>query len=344
MIRVLIADDSSTVRAYLKNVLETDTGIAVVSEVADGPSAVAATEEIRPDLVVMDVHMPGCDGLEATRQIMSSVPTPIIIISGAGDNHGVALSLSATEAGALMAMPKPSLIMGADHDVFGDELRSMVRAMSEVKLVRRWKGERSTEHRDPLSPPPSSVSMVGVGASTGGPVALRTVLSALPGDFPVPILIVQHIANGFVEGLRDWMASETDLTVEVGTQGSRIRGGTVYIAPDDQHLVVIMPGYIGLTTSPPVGRFRPSASVLFESMAKVAGPSSIAVVMTGMGNDGVAGATKLRDAGGYVIAQNQSSSVVYGMAQEASRAGIVSEELALTRIAGRLESLAGGYR
>lgn len=341
MIRVLVADDSPTVRSYLRHVLETDPGITVIDEVTEGPAAVRRTEELRPDLVIMDVHMPGCDGLEATRRIMTSSPTPIIVISGASDTDGVTLSLQATEAGALTAMPKPARMMGADSEFFGEELRAMAKAMSQVKVVRRWKSKGWGDGRPPAPAPPKAVMAIGIGASTGGPVALRTILKSLPPDFPVPILVVQHIAKGFTTGLRDWLADGVDLEVEVATMARRVHPGHVYLAPDDRHLTLLEPDLLTLSAAPPVGRFRPSVSVLFESMARVAGADSVAVILTGMGDDGVSGAVDIRDAGGYVIGQDRASSVVYGMAKEAQRAGVVSEELDLERIGSRLNEIVG---
>lgn len=341
MIRVLVADDSPTVRSYLRHVLETDPEIAVIEEVAEGPAAVRRTEQLQPDLVIMDVHMPGCDGLEATRRIMTTVPTPIIVISGASDTDGVSLSFQATEAGALTAMPKPARMVGADSEFFAEELRAMAKAMSEVKVVRRWKGKGWGEARPAAASPPDAVSVIGIGASTGGPVALRTILKALPGDFPVPIVVVQHIAKGFTPGLRDWLADGVTLEVEVATMARRVHPGTVYLAPDDRHLTLLEPDLLTTSAAPPVGRFRPSVSVLFESLARVAGASALAVILTGMGDDGVSGAASIRDAGGYVMGQDRASSVVYGMAKEAKRANVVSEELTLERIAPRLLDIVG---
>lgn len=340
MIRVLIADDSPTVRSYLRHVLETDPEITIIDEVTEGPAAVRRTEELRPDLVIMDVHMPGCDGLEATRRIMTTAPTPIIVISGASDTDGVTLSFQATEAGALTAMPKPARMVGADSEFFAEELRAMAKAMSQVKVVRRWKG-KAWDARQPTETPPDAVAAVGIGASTGGPVAVRTILKALPSDFPVPILVVQHIAKGFTPGLRDWLAEGVDLEIEVATMARRVHPGTVYLAPDDRHLTLLEPDLLTLSAAPPVGRFRPSVSVLFESMARVLGASALGVILTGMGDDGVSGASNIRDAGGYVVGQDRASSVVYGMAKEAQRANVISEELDIDRIAPRLVEIVG---
>jgi two-component system, chemotaxis family, protein-glutamate methylesterase/glutaminase len=339
MIRVLLADDSATARELLRAILEMDGDIRVVGEAHDGAEAVELAQEIRPDLIVMDVQMPIADGIEATKEIMMRVPTPILIVSAVSDRD-VDLSLSATQAGALMALPKPSSPASPRFESAAAELRSMVRAMSQVKVVRRWSARAPAdvvEVRPPRNPVAGEV--VAIGASTGGPAALRQILMALPRTFPAPILVVQHIARDFTAGFADWLGSSCELRVKLAQRGEPLAAGTVYVAPDDVHLGVAANGVVKLTQSPAQGGFRPSATHLFDSAARAYGPRLIAVVLTGMGSDGADGLEVARREGAYVLAQDEATSVVYGMAQEAVRRGVVNAIVPLGQIAQRLGEL-----
>ncbi len=348
MIRVLVAEDSPTARALLVAMLSSEPGIQVVGEAADGHQAVEMAERLRPDLVTMDVHMPGMDGLEATKRIMMRAPCPIIIVSSAARQGEVELSLEATRAGALLALPKPS---GPSSPAFESDRRqlvSMVRAMSGVKVVRRH-GESSRPGSPPATAPQNNrgksgtVQLVAIAASTGGPAAVRAILSELPRSFPVPMLVVQHIARGFTDGLVHWLDSDTLLKVRIGELGEPALPGNVYLAPDDRHLGCrIGPSgdlRIVLDNAPPVGAFRPSASYLFRSCSEALGNEVLSVILTGMGDDGVAGLRVARSGGGYVIAQDEASSVIYGMPREAQRAGVVDAVLPLESIARRITEL-----
>ncbi len=341
MIRVLVAEDSPTARALLVEMLTSDPGITVVGEARNGLEAVEMAERLRPDLITMDVQMPELDGLEATMRIVGKIPTPIIIVSSQANASEVELSLEATRAGALMVLPKPEGPLSPRFREQQDQLVAMVKAMSDVKVVRRWGASTPAKaHRAIGRPAPSrSVErprLVAIGASTGGPAALRDMLSAMPANFGLPILVVQHISKGFVNGLANWLGANTKLQVRVATAAETARPGVVYLAPDDTHLGIREDGRISLSTAAPVGSFRPSASHLFQSIAEAFGGRSIAVILTGMGDDGVAGLRSVHAAGGLVIAQDEGTSVVYGMPREAARAGIVSVVLPLPEIAPRL--------
>jgi two-component system chemotaxis response regulator CheB len=317
LIRVLIAEDSPTTRQFLVEALSADPDIAVIATATNGVEAIDLVVELRPDLVVMDVHMPVADGLEATKAIMGRVPTPIIIISSAARTQDVELSLTATQAGALMALPKPA--SPADVDEFSNQLVGMAKAMAQVKVVRRWAGPKASS---PVTPPirhrPGAsrpIRLVAIAASTGGPAALRRILEDLPRDFPAPILVVQHIARGFAAGFAEWLGGGSRLRVKVAEGGELLRPGTVYVAAEDGHLGASSNGTAALSTVAPIGGFRPSATWLFDSVGHSFGPSAAAVVLTGMGRDGVDGLETIRAAGGRVSVQDEASSVVYGMAQ-----------------------------
>jgi two-component system, chemotaxis family, protein-glutamate methylesterase/glutaminase len=336
MIRVIIADDSATARELLRAVLELDGDIEVVAEAHDGVEAVEVVQQVRPDLVVMDVHMPIADGLEATKEIMMRAPTPILIVS-AVTHRDVDLSLSATQAGALMALPKPESPASPRFEDSARELRAMVRAMAQVKVVRHWSA--SHQPRSVIVKPRSRAvpgELVAIAASTGGPAALRRILMDLPRTFPAPILVVQHIARDFTAGFSDWLGASCALRLKLAERGEMPLPGTVYVAPDDAHLGVDAEGRVKLSHSPPISGFRPSATHLFDSTARTHGPRLVAVVLTGMGSDGADGLVTARDAGAYIMAQDETTSVVYGMAQEAVRRGVVNAIVPLGQIADRL--------
>ena len=356
MIRVLVVDDSATARTLLVSLLAAEPDMKVVGEGTTGRDAVEMASQLMPDLITMDVHMPVMDGLEATKQIMIQSPRPIIIVSSAVHSDEVELSLEAMRAGALMVMAKPQ---GPSSPDFASERRQfvrMVRAMSQVKVVRRHGNmspySMSTPPARPASTLPSRARRAGgaqpfrliaIGASTGGPAAVRTILADMPADFSVPILVVQHIARGFSAGLADWLSHETPLRVKLAELGEPAAAGTVYIAPEDRHLgcQVDERGDVRLLLdrSPPVGAFRPSASFLFHSAADSLGAGVLAVILTGMGDDGVSGLRTLKGRGGRVLAQDESTSVIYGMPREAVRAGVVDTTLPITAIARKLVEL-----
>lgn len=338
MIRTVVAEDSPTVLELLVEVLQSDPEISIVGLATNGAEAVDRVLELAPDLVVMDINMPKMDGLEATREIMVREPTPILIVSSAASQRQLELSLSATQAGALHVLPKPEHPGSERFSEQCQQLVIMAKAMAAVKVVRRWPSHtRPAPAPSRLVRPAAPVRLVAIAASTGGPAALRRVLHDLPRDFAVPILVVQHIARGFANGFARWLGDGCRLRVKIAEDGEPLAARVVYIAPDDRHLAVDDQTRITLTDAPPVGGFRPSATHLFESVAKAAGATAAAVVLSGMGDDGVDGLHALYAAGGRVIAQDKNSSVVYGMAREAVRRGVVDMVLPLDAIAPQLK-------
>jgi two-component system, chemotaxis family, protein-glutamate methylesterase/glutaminase len=343
MIRVLLAEDSLTVRQLLVELLESDPEIEVVGQAKDGGEAVDLATRLRPDVVAMDVHMPVMDGLDATKEIMVRAPTPIVLVSSSSRVGDVETALNAMRAGALIVLEKPDDLRSARFEGHREQLIRMVKAMAQVKVVRRW------APRPPPRPAPAPVpvarrgvraKLVAIAASTGGPAVLQRILGDLPGDFPAPVLVVQHIAKGFVHGLAEWLNGSSAVRIKVAEQGEPLRPHLAYLCPDGRHLGVQAPGVVELSEAPPIGGFRPSGSYLFESAARAFGAATAAVILTGMGCDGVAGLRAVHAGGGAVLAQDEASSVVYGMPHEAVVAGVVDATLGVEEIAPHLVALA----
>jgi two-component system, chemotaxis family, protein-glutamate methylesterase/glutaminase len=338
MIRVLIADDSATARVLLRGILESDPQVRVVGEATNGAEAVELARGLRPELITMDVNMPVMDGLEATKQIMMSAPTPIIIVS-AIERAALDLSFDATQAGALIVVRKPAGPGDARYVMDRDQLVGMVKAMAQVKVVRRWGAPAATARPPRVRRTPAEGQLVVIGTSTGGPAALRRLLADLPSDFPAPVLVVQHIARGFISGLASWLGGGSRLPVRVAEDMQQLERATMLLAPDDRHLGVTRAGRVELSDAPAISGFRPSVTHLFRSAAQAYGPGVVAILLTGMGSDGVDGLRDVRESGGRILAQDAETSVVYGMAQEAVRAGLCSTLLPLERIAEHLADI-----
>jgi two-component system chemotaxis response regulator CheB len=344
MIRTLLAEDSPTARVLLTAVLQADPDFEVVGVAKDGAQAVAMTKQLLPNVIVMDLHMPEMNGLDATKQIMVEAPTPIVIVTASSDAHEVATSMNALRAGALTVMSKPLGPGSGDFDETVRQFVATIKAMSQVKVVRRWASPRS--FAPPSKPALTEISagpprILAIAASTGGPAALYRIFSELPGDFPVPILVVQHIAHGFVEGFGNWLNSGTKLAIKVARHGDALAPGAVYLARDDQHLGLLDRNTLAVSSAPRVGGFRPSASFLFESVGRLYGRGTLAVILTGMGQDGLEGLRTVREAGGRIIAQDEESSVVFGMPGAVVEAGFADLTLPLSAIALRLRQIIG---
>jgi two-component system chemotaxis response regulator CheB len=342
-INVLVVDDSKVVRMFLVHILGSDPQIRVIGEVDDGQAALEFVKENQPDVVLMDIHMPGLDGFEATRLIMETHPVPIIICSATTNPRELATTFRLLEAGAVACLEKPIGREHADFEAVVANLLQTIKLMSEVKVVRRWPRSRlaSSVMARPMELKSASggVKLIGIGASTGGPPVLQTILAGLPKDFPVPILVVQHIARGFLPGLAEWLNQTTGFQVHLGSYGTVPLPGHVYLAPDGFHMGLSPSGRILLTKEGPTNGLRPAVSYLFRTLAEVCGRHAVGVLLTGMGKDGAAELRYLKDKGATTIAQDRESSVVHGMPGEAIALGGAVCVLPADKIAGELIAL-----
>ncbi len=337
MIRVLVVDDSPTVRELLVRILQSDPDLRVVGMARDGQEAVSLAGQLRPDVITMDIRMPRMDGFQATKRIMQHYPTPIVVVSASVDAEDLKITFNAIRAGALTVVEKPSGPAGPAFEAMRDQLVTTVKLMSEVHVVRRWGTEMLRTAPVPPRPATGDVrtSVVAIAASTGGPGAVYQVLREL-NDCPVPILLVQHITRGFGQGMVDWLKGATRLRVETAQQGEVLKAGRVLVAPDDRHLQVRSDGRVNLVPRADDKELCPSADRLFASVAEAFGRRAIGVIMTGMGRDGVKGLEQLKVAGGRVLAQDEKSCVVFGMPKEAIAAGVVNRVVPLDQIAAAI--------
>ncbi len=340
MIRVLLVDDSPIALHILQRLLSRAPDIQVVGTASDGREALDLLPALNPDVICTDFHMRGMDGLEFTRAVMNRYPRPILVVSVSvePDSPNVFQLL---EAGAVDVYPKPRAILDADEDKLIRELASKIRIVAGVHVFRR----PATAPRVPLPPPVplpthAPVRIVAIGASTGGPQALREILSHLPADFPVPLVCVQHIGGDFLSGMVAWLAEASPLPVRIAAQDEIPQAGVVNFAPADSQLEFDERGRFSLSDAPPCNGHRPSVTVTLRAVARRFGAGAAGVLLTGMGRDGAEGMADIAAAGGVTIAQNEASSVVYGMPREAVALGAVQHLLPLEQIAPTLATLA----
>jgi two-component system chemotaxis response regulator CheB len=279
---------------------------------------------------------------------MAEYPAPIIVVTSADLDREAHISSQAARLGAVHVMKRPEGTTTAGYKAFAAKLIEQVKLMSTVRVVHRARsGTGLSPSASPAATPPLvrvgaapvKTDIVAIGSSTGGPAALYKILSELPADFPAPIVIVQHISFGFVEGLASWLDTASPLQVKVGKQGERIQAGSVYIAPDGQHMLVDRFGKISLNEAEMVGGFRPSVTPLFESVARANGPAAMGVILTGMGADGAVGMQSLHQAGAITLAQDQASCVVFGMPKEAIALGAIQHIVPLDKVAQKMTEL-----
>jgi two-component system, chemotaxis family, protein-glutamate methylesterase/glutaminase len=318
-LRVLVCEDSLVYATALQRMLEYDGDIKVVAVCTTAEDAIAALSRVEPDLVTMDVELPSLDGLEAVEWIMSSRPMPILVLSahlGPGSDKAAA----ALAAGALDALDKDDLDLRDRAGAAGAAFRHRVKVLSRARVIRHPRA-RLTGGAPHASGLQHRAAVIGVCASTGGPQVLARLLDALPADYPIPLLVVQHISSGFTEGLVRWLDQTVRLPVGIAADGAQAGHG-VWIAPEGAHLKFTATGRLSLDRRTVVGRHRPSGDVLLGSIATAARKLGVGVVLTGMGSDGAIGAAALRRTGGLAIAQDEESSAVYGMPKAAINLGV----------------------
>jgi two-component system chemotaxis response regulator CheB len=324
-VRAVVVEDSLLQRTYLVSILEAGGGIKVVGTAGEAGEAVRAVERLRPDVVTLDLQIPGGGGLAVIERVMATAATPILVLSSTISRNGCAVAVEAMAAGALEALPKPERWTAGDEAA----LRGRVRGLRGAHVIRHHRGLTPAPRARLVSFPdvkpalPGTGSpVVGLAASTGGPQALASVLAGL-GGLAAAVLVVQHIHADFFAGFVEWMGRDSALPVDVARSGMELRPGIVLLAPPGRHLTVGR-GRHGLRVvldAEPATLHRPSADALFRSLAASAGPSAVGAVLTGMGDDGAQGLLALRGAGGYTIAQDEASSAVYGMPAAAARSG-----------------------
>ncbi|MCC5932801.1 MAG: chemotaxis-specific protein-glutamate methyltransferase CheB [Balneolales bacterium] len=348
-IRVLIVDDSITSRKLHQRIIESDPGFEVAGMANDGQTALKMIRELRPDVVSMDIHMPVMDGIEATLLIMQQEPVPILIVSSLYNDSEKELAVRAMAAGAVYIMPKPN---GPGHENYGRSsalyLR-MLRNMAGVKVVRRKSAApKAVPRTEKLSPAEVSHTkafgdefrkIVVIGASAGGPEALRSVLGGIPESFPFPILVVQHIHEQFTDTYRKWLGTHTALNVLTAEKDQKMSAGTVYIAPGGTHLELKSRTHLTLTAKDAHQGHRPSVSVLFESAERIFGSDTLAVMLSGMGRDGADEMIALKRAGALTLVQNEESCLVFGMPGSVVSKGGATLVLPPELIAGKLNEL-----
>ncbi|HVN77145.1 MAG TPA: chemotaxis-specific protein-glutamate methyltransferase CheB [Thermoanaerobaculaceae bacterium] len=325
IIGVLVVDDSPTVRAVLTRLIAAAPEMRVVGEAGDGAQAVDETVRLGPDVILMDIEMPVMDGFQATERIMALRPTPIVVVTSRANRSQVRTSFDAIRLGAVEVLPKPEDPAG--WEVLAHTLPVAVRAAAQARAGRAVGAPPSGPNgaaaaRSTPPPHPARIRYVAVGASTGGPWAVRTLLAALPNPAPASILVVQHIAPGFEEGLAEWLAGDLARDVRVARDGETAAPGAVRVAPQGAHLLLAPDGALRLDATRPARTVhRPSADELFLSCAASHAAVTAGVLLTGMGSDGAEGLAELRRAGGLTIVQDESSSVVFGMPRAALEAG-----------------------
>jgi two-component system, chemotaxis family, protein-glutamate methylesterase/glutaminase len=351
--RVLIVDDSAFMRKVLETILNSDDQLQVVGQAKDGREAITLAESLKPDVITMDINMPHVDGLQATAQIMTTNPRPIVIVSSES-REGASSTLKALELGAIEFVAKPSSGIDLDMQSVKEDLLRKVRMSAKVRVVRTASRLASTVqavNTNPAAPAARLASrprptvpldqrfpLVVLGASTGGPATVMRLAPGFTRDFPAAVFVLQHMPATFTTQYAAQLAEFTSIRVKEAEPNESVQPGTLYICPGAQHLRITPTGRIQLDgTSGRINGYLPNIDVTMETAASYAGAMTIGVVLTGMGNDGAAGAKAIQSAGGLVIAQDEATSVIFGMPAEAIKAANVEHVLPLDDIYPAIE-------
>lgn len=340
-IKVLLVDDSPLVLTLLKRILESSPNIEIVGTASNGKEALDLIPRVQPTLISTDLHMPVMDGLQFTREVMAKYPRPILVVS-VSVAEGSSNVFRLLEAGAVDVFPKPRGVTNHESSEFAREFIQKIKILSGVRVFRR--PLKAITAPRPLPSPPIETSVfteaplriVVIGASTGGPQALQTILTMLPAHFPVPVICVQHIADGFLPGLVEWLEPQCRVKVTIAHPDGVPLPGTVFFAPEDAHLKFDQKGRFVRSIEPLVNGHRPSVTATMKSAAASYGNGVIGMLLTGMGNDGAEGMLAIVQAGGVTIAQDESSSIVFGMPKQAIELGAATYVMPLEKIADAL--------
>lgn len=341
MINILIVDDSETEAGLLQSFFESEKDMRVIGHAKNGQEAIDLTKKLKPDIITMDILMPIKNGFEATRIIMSKTPTPIVVISSTANDIALNTTFLALEAGALSVLEKPVNFNSIEFNDMRKRIVDTVRSMSQIKVIthRFHTPKRKILDTTDKSLMHPTYEIIGIGVSVGGPQALKAIFSKLPSNFPIPIVVVQHMTQGFIQGFAHWLDKNCALTVKIAEQNEHLLPGIIYFAPDNHHLRIIRRNeklLASLMTSAPVSGFCPSATVLLQSLAQTSGKHAIGILLTGMGNDGAQGLLELKNAKGHTLIQDKESAVVFGMAGVALSLNATDKVIALEKIANYL--------
>jgi two-component system chemotaxis response regulator CheB len=347
-VRVLIVDDSPVAREVLRSVLETDASIRVVGMAGTGREAIELTEQLRPDLVTMDLVMPGMDGMEATARIMARRPTPILFFSAFIGDDGEYSRRDALAAGALDIVQKPPQILDSRWQSNAGALLTKVKSLARVPVVTHIQGRRKLDEVREVgvttAMPRAGTSVLAIGASTGGPKVLDELLPALPANYSPGVVVVQHLADGFMAGWLAALRQRCALTLKVAETGDRIQAGRVLFAPASGHVTVLPGGRVRIDDAVTASGVCPSVDITFTTIAETYGARAAGVLLTGMGTDGAAGLLAIRHAGGTTLVQDEASCVVFGMPRAAISLDAAQAVLSPSRLIKRVVALHDGGR
>lgn len=350
-IRVLVVDDSDLARELIGAILSSDKEIVVVGEAVNGREAVEKVRTLKPDIVTMDIEMPVLNGLDAIEQIMADNAVPILVVTTRGDAN---TAYAAISKGALDLVIKPNVNLEEAPNFI-----QRIKLLSKIKVITHVSGKRALREKTVAGLPLAGLPMVGmplagmlavtgaapdravaIASSTGGPEALSVILSALPGTFPCPVVIAQHNSDGFIPGMVEWLRRISNLNVKVAEEGEPVVPGTAYVSPSEKHMEITVARKVALIERHPKDIYRPSCDILLSSIAQAYKAKSIGVILTGMGSDGSRGMGQIKKAGGKTIAQDEKTSIVFGMPKMAIDNGCIDKIVPLDEISSAILSLA----